>query len=221
MKPESLTRLMELRQSNRESADRGAFMRTRFEALKGRHELGTAPRAVSAFNLFQTPEHVAARMAELVKAHSSEGRRVLEPSAGLGRIYKALRLVFSDSARVVMVEESAECCQELYRITGDNTGDRLFQRDFLEMTAHEMGGTFDAVCMNPPFKMGADILHILHALAMVSTGGYLVSLCYNGARQNAKLKPICDAWEVLPAGTFQAEGTHADVVLLTITKGRE
>lgn len=193
-----------------------ATQRDRFAAIAGRHEAGTAPKAVSAFNLFQTPSPIAERMANLVASHTSDGR-VLEPSAGLGRIYKALTQAVPD-ARMVLVEESPECCAELYRLTADRGGDRIFQRDFLEIMLGDIGGLVDAVCMNPPFKQGCDIKHIQHALTLLAPGGLLVSLCYNGARQNAYLKDRCDTWEVLPEGTFKAEGTNASVVLLTIRK---
>jgi 16S rRNA G1207 methylase RsmC len=117
-----------------------------------------------------------------------------------------------------MVEESPECCAELRRQASGNEGDRVFNSDFLNMSAFELGGDFDAVCMNPPFKMGADIRHILHAFGMLVNGGLLVSLCYNGVRQNAKLKPLCATWELLPEGSFRSEGTDAEVVLLTMRK---
>lgn len=189
--------------------------RGRFEALKGRHEDGTAPRAVSAFNLFQTPAHIAARMVEIAKAEMPNAARILEPSAGLGRIYHAIAAGYP-AARVVMVEESDECRRELSRTLEGREGDRVFAGDFLEIDPADIGGTFDLVIMNPPFKQGRDIKHILHARAMLRPGGLLVSLCYAGARQSGFLKPLADTWEMLPDGTFSEEGTKADVALLTI-----
>jgi len=186
--------------------------RSRFNALASRHLDGTAPKAVSSFNLFQTPPHIAERMAAI--ADIPEGGRVLEPSAGLGRLYQAITNQ-SPSCRVTLVEESAACCSGLYRVARD--GDRLLQRDFLELSPDELL-LFDAVVMNPPFKMGADIRHIRHAFQFLKLGGKVVSLCYDGARQNEKLKPVCDTWEVLPEGSFKSEGTGAGVALLTITK---
>lgn len=218
MKPESLERLQGLRLDITAATERAAFIRQRFAALQNRKEEGTAPRAVSSFNLFQTPAPIAARMAQMI-ASETPGR-VLEPSAGLGRIYTALRETLRISARIVMIEESAECCADLRRVAGENEGDRVFNADFLNVSAFELGGEFEAVCMNPPFKMGTDIRHILHALGMLAPGGLLVSLCYNGSRQNAKLRPMCDSWELLPEGSFKAEGTNAEVVLLTMRKAK-
>ena len=214
MKASSLQRLQALRMDNTATGYRMEEMRGRFAALAGRHEDGTAPKAITAFNLFQTPEPIAQRMAEIIRDHCGDAPRILEPSAGLGRIYRALIAVIPD-CRVSLVEQSANCAGELYKQARDV--DRLFQRDFMETHPEEIG-TFDAVCMNPPFKMGADIRHIRHAMEFLKPGGLLVSLCYDGTRQNEKLKPLCDSWEVLPEKSFAAEGTGASVVLLTIRK---
>ena len=183
----------------------------RFSALASRHEDGTAPRAVASFNLFQTPEEIAARMAAMLP---TEAKSILEPSVGLGRLYTATRAAVP-GASFVLVENSPECMQEVYRMTGDHKNVQLLQSDFLECGP----AGFDAVIMNPPFKMGRDIKHIMHALEFLKPGGLLVSLCYDGTRQNAKLRPLCDSWEVLPAGAFKSEGTNAGAVLLTIRKG--
>lgn len=212
MKASSFQRLQGLRMGLQESAQVVESQRERFAALAGRHENGTVTRSISSFNLFQTPEAIALRMAGIVAAHSGDSPRILEPSAGLGRIYRAIIATVPES-RVVMVEQSADCCGELYRFARD--GDRLLQRDFLELSVDE-SGLFDAVCMNPPFKQGVDIKHILHAKTMLKDGGILVSLCYNGARQNAFLRTIARTWEVLPPKSFVSEGTAADVALITL-----
>jgi hypothetical protein len=221
----SIYRLKALRAENNEKGLEMMQEKGRFAALASRHEDGTAPRAVSSFNLFQTPEHIAERMASMIP---SDAKRILEPSAGLGRLYKALRTHSPDSM-ISLVEQSADCCAELYRMTESDELAVLKQGDFLAM-GHPYEGNaglivkslpevfYDAVIMNPPFKQGRDIKHINHALGFLRTGGLLIALCYNGKRQNAKLKPIADSWEVLPEGSFKTEGTQADVVLLTMRK---
>jgi phospholipid N-methyltransferase len=182
--------------------------RGRFERL-ARDD--SKPRAVSSFNLFQTPEPIARRMVEL--CGDLDGLRVLEPSAGLGRIYRAIRE--TSDCEVVMVEQSADCVRELYDQT---EAGRIIQDDFLGCDEDRLGGLFDVVVMNPPFKMGRDVKHIQHALKMLKPGGMLVSLCYDGMKQNRDLKPIADSWELLPAGSFKSEGTSAGVCLLTIQR---
>lgn len=184
----------------------------RFAQLAQRHELGTAPRAVIGFNLFQTPRLVASQMADLIRGHIVPGARVLEPSAGLGRLCEPLEDM---KARWMMVEEAGECCNALKKAFERA---EVQNRDFLTTSAEDLGGEFDAVIMNPPFKQGRDIKHILHALGMLKTGGRLVSLCYNGTKQNERLKPIACEWRELPANSFREEGTGASVALLVIDK---
>ena len=72
--------------------------------------------------------------------------------------------------------------------------------------------------MNPPFKQGLDIKHIMHAYNQIAIKGMVVALCYDGVRQNRQLKPWADTWEVLPSGSFKKEGTNAGIALLTKRK---
>ena len=63
---------------------------TAIQALARRHEEGTAPKAVSAWQLFPTPPEIAAQMVTL--AGIEPGHRVLEPSAGTGRLLDAIHV---------------------------------------------------------------------------------------------------------------------------------
>lgn len=168
------------------------------------------PRVVSAFNLFQTPEPLAAQLVSLAPIAG----RVLEPSAGLGRLYRAIRAVDAACA-VTLVEQSPDCCAELYRATEGDAHCRLVQGDFLSYSPAALG-PFDAVIMNPPFKMGRDILHIEHARRLLAPGGRLVSLCAAGPRQLAKLKPLAAEWHDLPPGSFATEGTRVAAAIVVI-----
>ncbi len=206
-----INRLLMMAAATTEAGAAMATERQRIDHYRARHIEGTAPRAVTGFNLFQTPPPIAARMADLVRERLPEGGRILEPSAGLGRLYTPLEGL---RAAWVMIEEAAECVAAL---RGRGLAADIQQRDFLTTTPAGLG-QFDAVIMNPPFKMGRDITHVKHALTMVKPGGRLVSLCYNGTRQNEKLKPMADHWEVLPEGSFRTEGTSASVALIVIDK---
>lgn len=190
----------------------------RFAALASRHKDGTAPRAVSSFNLFQTPPELAARMAEALPV-LGVGARILEPSAGLGRLYHAARARYHEVG-IVLVEEAPQCCAELYAMTEHDARATLKQADFLTLTPESVGGLFDAVIMNPPFKMGRDIKHIKHAAGMLRPGGRLVAICANGPRQREQLKPLAEAsggyWEELPANTFKSAATGVNTALLMI-----
>lgn len=141
-------------------------MRERFDKLGNRHEDGTAPRAVSAFNLFQTPPELATRLVAHLDLHHN--KRVLEPSAGLGHILDAIRA--TSAWDVTAVEIDATLAGELFR--QERADVTIKQRDFLTCTVADLG-LFDAVAMNPPFHMRADIRHILHARQFLKPGARL------------------------------------------------
>lgn len=192
-------------------------MRDRLNALRSRHEDGTAPQAVAAHQLFQTPEPIAARLAALLPAFSGSAR-VLEPSAGLGRLLRALREV-PGIAETVAVEVDRELCGCLFRM--DLPGVRIMQRDFLTVTPEETG-LFDAVAMNPPFTMRSDIAHIRHALRFLKPGGVLAGICMAGRQREAAFWDMAGTafervvWEELPAGTFREAGTNVPSILFSI-----
>jgi len=200
---DGLLRLRHLREVTEAKAEEMEQERTRFDALRKRKPV----RAVSAFNLFQTPPGIASMMAD--RLGDVNGLRILEPSAGLGRLVHAVGVHGPDWR---LVEQNADCCAELYRF-----GLRLVQSDFLDCDAARLGGMFDCIVMNPPFKLGRDIKHIAHAMKLLKPGGRLVALCFNGKRQNEKLRPLVDSWDVLPPGSFKSEGTNASVALVTFT----
>ncbi len=183
----------------------------RFERMKHRHENGTAPRAVVAFNLFQTPAQVAAQMAAALGL--APGARILEPSAGLGRLLDAVQPL--QPSEVVAVEIAPQCAAELYHQNRD--GVRIKQRDFLTLKPSDLG-EFDAVVMNPPFHMRADVRHILHALQFVKPGGTLAALCMLTPHREEALRPLAATWQPLPAASFAQEGTRIDAAMLTIRK---
>lgn len=215
MKPErvlsGIDRLLRMQEEHEGTAALMDALRPRFAALANRHENGTAPRAVSAFNLFQTPAPLAARMAEL--AGLAPGLRLLEPSAGLGRILTACETA-APGLQTVAVEIAPQCAAELF---ASHPEARLLQRDFLAVSPDEIG-TFDRVVMNPPFKMRRDIRHIRHALDFVKPGGCLVALCLAADHRREAFEAIADHFEEIPAGAFRAEGTSVATYLIRITK---
>lgn len=207
MTPHTLHRLHTARVGNEIAREHMDALRPRFDRIANRHENGAAPRAVSAFNLFQTPATVAARLVGLLNLRA--GARVLEPSAGLGRILRAL----PEGCEVVAVEHAPQIAAELFRL--ELPGVRLLQRDFLTCTPGELG-LFDAIAMNPPFHLRADIRHILHARHFLKPGGTLAALCMAGSHRTAALRPLAASWEEIEAGAFKTEGTNVKTILLTI-----
>lgn len=209
MKLPNTSRLHALRMANDAKGYDLDEMRPRFAALATRHEDGTAPRAVSAFQLFQTPATLADRLCAALNIRP--GERILEPSAGLGRLLDSLHCYAP--GEVVAVEIAPQCAGELF--TQDRRAVKIFQRDFLTTTRADLG-EFDAVAMNPPFHMRADIRHIMHARSFLRPGGRLAALCLDTPHREEKLRPLCESWERIPAGTFAGEGTRVPTILLTL-----
>jgi len=199
-------RLHTLRMDNDEKGYRMAEMRPRFDSLGARHATGEAPRAVSAYQLFQTPPTLAARLVALLGTPA----RVLEPSAGLGRLLDVL-----PPCECVAVEVAPQLCEILYRWNRPNIRMTLLQRDFLTVAPLETG-LFDAVAMNPPFHLRSDIAHIEHALTFLKPGGRLAALCLDTEHRERALRHRCATWEKIPAGAFAGEGTRVACIMLTI-----
>jgi len=198
-------KLHALRIQNDEKRAMMDTMAPRFDRLRDRHTNGVAPRAVSAFQLFQTPASLAARMVALadIRPHHS----VLEPSAGLGRILSPILAARPD--RVHACELDAALAGELFHTF---PGVELSQGDFLEKHL----GEFDRIVMNPPFHMRSDCKHVLHAAGHLAPAGVLVGLCLATRHREEAIRPLCDYWETIPAGTFRAEGTNVETALFRI-----
>lgn len=210
MKPATFHRLHALRMENDAHRYKMQEQAPRFERMAERHTNGTAPRAVAAFQLFQTPPALAHRLAALLPQR--QGMRILEPSAGLGRLIDAVHNF--EPSEVVAVEMAAECARELF--TQERAGVRLVQRDFLTVAPDEIG-SFDAVIMNPPFTMRSDIRHTLHALKFLRPGGTLAALVMDTSHREKALRHLAATWEKIPAGAFKTEGTNVPTVMLSIT----
>lgn len=193
-----------------------------------RQQLRAGVQVVSAPQLFPTPADLAARMVEL--AELGDGARVLEPSAGTGRLVQAVKDT-GRSVHIVAVEVNHALARTLNQQHSQAApvdvpqAVEVIARDFMELKggagADGCIGQFDAVVMNPPFEGAADVRHIVHALRMVKPGGRLVAICANGPRQQAVLRPLVEQhggeWEELPADTFKAEGTGVRTALLALT----
>lgn len=162
----------------------------------------------------QTPITLASHMADVGRVR--RGHKVLEPSAGLGRIANAaIRM----GASVTCIELSEKRCAEL-----ELQGFGVICGDFLkQQPAGDAGGDFDVVLMNPPFSRQQDIDHVRHAYKFVRSGGRVVAIMSAGVtfRQNRKtvefrewVKDLGGTIEDLPEGTFKAEGTMVRAVMV-------
>lgn len=175
-------------------------MRPRFQRITERHTNGTAPQAVSAYQLFQTPAALARRLTEL--ARIQPGETILEPSAGLGRILDTLA---PTGNRITAVEINKDCAAALY--AQDRPNVTILQRDFLTVEPFLV----DVVVMNPPFHLRDDIRHIEHALRF---GGRLVAVCMGGEIRRTWAQSKGLTFEPLPSGSFRSEGTNIETAIV-------
>lgn len=173
---------------------------------------GASVEVVTAPALFPTPPDLARRMVEL--ADIEPGARVLEPSAGTGRLVDAAGIALDWDCEIIAVELAQALA---WNLRAKYSGVDVREADFLSLNGEL--GTFDRIIMNPPYDNGTDIKHILHARGLLKPGGRLVALCANGPRQQRDLQSIADHWEDLPAGTFSGTQVRAALLVLTNDEG--
>ena len=190
---------------------------------------------------FFTPADLAGRMVQALDIR--EGTKVLEPSAGNGRlIWEALER----GADVIAVEIDAQLCADLEREVRERMkpGDLLvINSDFLACASIPAP---DVAIMNPPFSRNQDIAHVCHALCMLRPGGKMAAITSTHwtfamdkpSREFRKLldypEPgsrvddgfICGGEGMieeaivyqLPEGTFKESGTNVSALLILIEK---
>jgi predicted RNA methylase len=162
-------------------------------------------RRLVGFNapgFFPTPRPLAAQMAEL--AEIGHGTRVLEPSAGSGRLADAAR----DRGGFVTCIECNHTLHQLLIAKGHRAVLARFPETPLAIEA------FDAVVMNPPFEDGQDGRHVREAFERLVPGGRLVAITGEhpwfandvaSTRFRAWVATVCLFHdEKLPAETFNA-----------------
>lgn len=198
------------------------FDRDPREALGIALEKGEIVNEKATYQAFYTPANVVAEMVEALAfsldVHGYlDGSRVLEPSAGDGRMAAGVRARGGKVLCVEIRKDAAEKLRENYPV---------IEGDFLTMKP----GTelFDGVLMNPPFTGDQDAAHILHAWQFLRPGGSLVAIC--SPRYTFANTPLCrqlhelmskahhSSAEELEAGTFQESGTGVRTMLITLQK---
>lgn len=165
---------------------------------------------------FETPLNIVAKMLEL--ARLDNGSKVLEPSAGMGRIAVELK---KNGANVFCVEKNENRAKHL-----DELGFMCFNKDFLSMSTNTFNN-FDAVVMNPPFEEGQDAQHVMYAYEFLREGGMLVSVMGEGVffRNDKKSEAFREWLDVvggetieLPEGSFKESGTGVNTRLVVIER---
>lgn len=190
---------------------------------------GATEEQVSQF--FRTPADLADDMASRLDGICRDAASfdVLEPSAGDGALVKAVHRRHGVRAYIEAVEPNA---QRAIHIAG--SGARVVYpctfEDFHQHIACQGGSRaqFDAVVMNPPFKIDGDSLawveHVTMAWDLLRPGGRLlaivpISLTFRDDKRVQALREriaVTDdgGWEELPENTFAGTGVRA--VLLDV-----
>lgn len=181
------------------------------DAVEQAIQTGVVISAKKQFDFFQTPPHLAERMVEL--ADVTPGLRVLEPSAGRGRILDAL-------PRGIELE-TVELNPDNRRVLIQR-GTAPVHDDFMTF---EPCSPYDAVVANPPFSEQQDIKHINRMFDMLKPGGRLVSVAsqsilYRSNRLTVefrqRLEGLGGRIELLPDNTFIDEGTQVRTCLVIL-----
>lgn len=163
---------------------------------------------------FETPELLAQRMAFL--ANIEPGHRVLEPSAGRGRLVQAAVACAAVSLLAVEIDPY----NAKHTIGVEPSHVRVVEKDFLTL---EIPYEFDVVLMNPPFAGNQDVEHVCRAWSLLKKGGRLVAITsphwtFADDRQSEHMRGWFRSNDLekadLPEGTFKESGTEIRTVLI-------
>ncbi len=173
------------------------------------------------WGFFETPEKIASLLVQSIPAVFAS--RILEPSAGLGRLVRAVRTRFPE-ATVTCVEKNQRNVGQLRATFANHDDVDVMEADFLELSPHDIG-LFDAILMNPPFANQADIDHVTHALSFLQEGGSLAAIMSAGVTSNSSRKAERfrrlvqerkGQWQMLPEKAFTESGTNVNTVMVVI-----
>lgn len=127
------------------------------------------------YSKFFTPKNVADKLVELsftgfeCWSFPPDNLIVLEPSAGNGRIVKAIKRLHYD-IKVAAIEVNTKHYGSLIK-----DADYVFIGDFLQ--ASLLVPIYDCVIANPPFGNGIDLgAHLLKMVQLTKEGGRVVSI---------------------------------------------
>ena len=181
-------------------------------------QLKTGIQVATVPQLFPTPRALAERIVTLADIHP--GDRVLEPSAGTGRLVDALDA--HPAIEVTAIDISPSCADAL-RVRS-RTAARVLCADFLTLTPGGLG-MFDAIVMNPPFAHRQYLAHLTHAVEFLKPGGRLVavmptSLSFGSTSAHQVCRALLDQYRAdilpLPSDTFEQSGTSVNTVLVVL-----
>lgn len=168
--------------------------------------------------LFETPSSLAADIVALLDISDSDV--CLEPSAGRGRIVKAL--ADAGARHIVAVEIDRENGDAL---TEQGIAHDVVVVDFLTQRPGVLRA--DVIAMNPPFTRNQDVRHVRHAYDCLAPGGRMVAIMsghgFTAREREAEqfrdwLATVDAAVDVIPAGAFKESGTAIETRRVFIRK---
>lgn len=172
-----------------------------------------------ALQLFETPPALAERLCQLLDIRQDDN--CLEPSAGRGRILKAM--ADRNPQLIIAIEIDPENGAQLET---EGSQQQLIIGDFLEHDPELLRSS--AIAMNPPFSRNQDIRHVRHAYKCLEPGGRLAAIVSeHGFIGNER---ECIEWrdwlaslgahiERVPADAFKASGTSVSTRIVSLRRG--
>lgn len=146
------------------------------------------------------------------------GDRVLEPSAGIGNVARALSHVGADLTCVELDVDRAAVLRSRFPAA-------VHTADFLAMGSGAFGPRrFDSVAMNPPYEADGETRHLLHALRFADVARGIVRLVALASASRA------DAWRsvmvtrvavLVPRPVFAGSSGMDEIAFVEIVPRRE
>ena len=183
---------------------------------------------IKRLQFYQTPEPLARRMAGWAVP---ERGRVLEPSAGHGRLVEAaLEFGPASVAAVEIDEQNVDVVSGAFPL-GDGPPVWTTCADFLDLSEAWLADPgfqgFDAILMNPPFTRNQDIRHVVAASRLLRPDGRLAAVVSNHFtfgedRESKWFRERLEARGAeiygLPPDTFKAEGVGVSASLVFLER---
>lgn len=169
------------------------------------------------FQFFATPDNLADTIVKI--ADIEHQHRILEPSAGMGALVKAINRVLPDK-----VVDCYELMPTNIMILEKNPNVNLVGKDFLQ---ENNGVLYDRIIANPPFSKNQDIDHIREMYKRLDDGGAIVTIAsLHWQTSNNRKETEFREWlykidayvRKVPAGMFKESGTVIETAIIFIRK---